>query len=297
MSTSTSPQRTHRYLRLAIGGTVVVIFVAVLAAVPAFGWLSAISDYFYTPARNAFVGALIAASLALLALSGRGAERVILDAAALFAPLVALVPTVIGSASVPGVDVPCSPCVPPVARPDVANGVVTYLVVLAVVLAVALVLRTLGQAPGSLFSIILGVIVLVLVTVTGLIAPEAFLSFAHVSATVIFFGLIAADAVLNAFWRTSSRTPPRWLRITYIAIAAVLVVDMIVLLAATFARRDADGAAPPWILVGEAVALVVFLLFWMLQTWQRWDEDDPASLLPADRRLPPLRRAQATVDR
>ena len=30
---STSTQRTHRYLRLAIGGTVVVIFVAVLAAV------------------------------------------------------------------------------------------------------------------------------------------------------------------------------------------------------------------------------------------------------------------------
>jgi H+/Cl- antiporter ClcA len=69
MNDSTSTQRTHRYLRIAIGGTVVVIFAAMLAAVPTVGWLASISDYFYTPARNAFVGALIAASLALLALS------------------------------------------------------------------------------------------------------------------------------------------------------------------------------------------------------------------------------------
>ena len=90
---STSLQRTYRYLRIGVAGTVVVIFVSVLLAVPAVGWLTSVSDYFYSPARDAFVGALIAASLALLALSGRGLERGLLDAAALFAPLIALVPT------------------------------------------------------------------------------------------------------------------------------------------------------------------------------------------------------------
>lgn len=290
MSQSTSPERTHRYLRLAIGGTVVVIFAAVLAAVPAFGWLSAISDYFYTPARNAFVGALIAASLALLALSGRGAERTLLDAAALFAPLIALVPTVIGSGSVPGVAVPCAPCVPPEVRADIANGVTTYAVVLAGVLVVALVLRRAGQSPGSGFSIALGAAVLAVVVLTGVLAPEMFLSAAHVIATVVFFALIAAVAVLNAFWRTTTSTPPRWLRLTYIAIAVVLVADTVFLLIATFARTDADGTAPPWILVGESLALLVFLAFWWLQTWQRWNEDDPASLRPTGGRLPPLGR-------
>jgi hypothetical protein len=289
MTDSTSTQRTHRYLRLAIGGTVVVIFVAVLAAVPTVGWLASISDYFYTPARNAFVGALLAASLALLALSGRGAERTILDSAALFAPLIALVPTVIGSASVPGVDVPCGPCVPPAFHPDVANGVATYVVILAGVLIVGVALSAAGQVRGARFSLVLGAAVLAVVLIAGLAFPDWFLDWVHFVATIHFFALIASDAILNAFWRTSSEVPPRWLRLVYLAIAVVLIVDMIVLIAATIITWDAGGATAPWILVGEAIALLAFLAFWWLQTWQRWNEVDPASLLPLGDRLPPLR--------
>ena len=293
MSDSTSTQRTHRYLRLAIGGTVVVIFVAMLAAVPTVGWLASISDYFYTPARNAFVGALIAASLALLALSGRGAERTILDAAALFAPLIALVPTVIGAGSVPGVDVPCGTCVPPAFRPDVANGVTTYLVILAGVVILGIALSAAGQVQGARLSLVLAAAVFAFVLIAGLAFPGWFLDWAHFLATIVFFGLIAADAILNAFWRTTSETPPRWLRIVYIVIAVVLVVDLIVLIVATITLWDAAGAAPPWILVGEAIALLAFLAFWWLQTWQRWNEVDPASLVPMGSRLPPLRRPTA----
>lgn len=299
MSDSTSTQRTHRYLRLAIGGTVVVIFVALLAAVPTVGWLASISDYFYTPARNAFVGALIAASLALLALSGRGAERTILDAAALFAPLIALVPTVIGAGSVAGVDVPCGTCVPPAFRPDVANGVTTYLVILAAVVILGIALSAAGQVQGARLSLVLAGVVFAAVLVAGLAFPGWFLDWAHFLATIVFFGLIAADAILNAFWRTTSEAPPRWLRITYIVIAVVLAVDLVVLIFATITLWDAAGTAPPWILVGEAVALLAFLAFWWLQTWQRWNEVDPASLLPLGDRLPPLRAtasgAQARV--
>jgi len=289
MSDSTSTQRTHRYLRLAIGGTVVVIFVAMLTAVPIVGWLASISEYFYTPARNAFVGALVAAALALLALSGRGAERAILDAAALFAPLIALVPSVVGADSVPGVTVPCATCVPPAFRLDVANGVTTYLVVLAGVLILGILLSFAGQVQGARFSLVLGAVVFAVVLVAGVAFPDWFLDWAHFLATILFFALIASDAILNAFWRTTSETPPTWLRVVYIVIAIVLVVDMIVLIIATFVLWDAAGAAPPWILVGEAIALVAFLSFWWLQTWQRWNEVDPASLLPVDNRLPPLR--------
>ena len=289
MSDSTSTQRTHRYLRLAIGGTVVVIFVAMLTAVPIVGWLASISEYFYTPARNAFVGALIAASLALLALSGRGAERAILDAAALFAPLIALVPSVVSADSVPGVAVPCGTCVPPAFRLDVANGVTTYLVVLAGVLILGILLSFTGQVQGARFSLVLGAAVFGVVLVVGVAFPDWFLDWAHFLATILFFALIASDAILNAFWRTTSETPPPWLRIVYIVIAVVLAIDMVVLIIATFVLWDAGGAATPWILVGEAIALLAFLTFWWLQTWQRWDEVDPASLVPVDHRLPPLR--------
>ena len=295
MSDSTSTQRTHRYLRLAIGGTVVVIFVAILAAVPTVGWLASISDYFYTSARNAFVGALIAASLALLALSGRGAERTILDTAALFAPLIALVPTVIAARSVTGVDVPCGTCVPPAFRPDVANGITTYLVILAGVVILGIALSAAGQVQGARLSLVLATAVFAVVLIAGLAFPGWFLDWAHFLATILFFGLIASDAILNAFWRTTSETPPPWLRVVYIVIAAVLVVDLIVLIIATITLWDAVAAAPPWILVGEAIALLAFLAFWWLQTWQRWNEIDPASLLPTSGRLPPLRSpARAT---
>jgi hypothetical protein len=291
---STSTQRTHRYLRLAIGGTVVIVFVAILLVVPGAGWLSSISDYFYTPARNAFVGALIAASLALLALSGRDPERTILDAAALFAPLIALVPSVIEADAIPGIDVTCTPCVPPAYQPDVVNGVVTYLVVLAGVLVLGAALSRAGEVQGARLSLILGAGVFVVVLVTGVAFPEVFLGGAHFVATVVFFGLIAADALVNAFWRTTSETPPVWLRITYIVIAGVLVAALIVVTAATASAvfssaADDGGEAFPWILFGEGVALLAFLAFWWLQTWQRWNESDPRSLLPMSSRLPPLR--------
>lgn len=301
-STSTSTQRTHRYLRLAIGGTVIVVFAAILFAVPASGWLTSISDYYYTPARNAFVGALVAASLALLALSGRGVERAILDAAAIFAPLVALVPTVIAADAIPGLVVDCAPCVPTASRPDVANGVASYLVVLAGVVVLGIVLSRAGEVEGARFSLLLGATVFVVVLAVGIWAPEAFLAGAHLVATVAFFGLIAADALLNAFWRTTSETPPRWLRITYIAIAGVIVAALLVVIGATLAavfgpEADAAPGGIPWILVGETVALVAFLAFWWLQTWQRWNETDPRSLLPMDRRLPPLRVDPTPQDR
>jgi len=288
-TSSTSTQRTHRYLRLAIGGTVVVIAVAVLLAVPEVGWLASVSDYFYSPARNVFVGALVAASLALLALSGRQAERALLDAAALFAPLIALVPSVITPGSVPGVEGASARCVPAAYEPDVASGVATFLVILAGILVLGVVLSMRGVVRGARFSLIFGAAVFTVVLFVGLVSPELFLGWAHFAATIIFFGLIAADALLNAFWRTSSATPPRWLRVVYLVVAGVLIADLIALIAATIAVRDAVGPTIPWVLGGEAIALLAFVVFWWLQTWQRWDEVDPASLAMVPRRLPPLR--------
>lgn len=299
MTGSTSTQRTHRYLRLAIGGMVLVILLAMLLEVPSAGWLSSVSHYAYTPARNVFVGALIAASVAILALSGRGAERIILDAAALVAPLVALVPTVVHRGSVPGLDVPCGTCVPPAVQPDVVNGVTTYLVVLAGVIVLGIALSRAGGMRAARFSLTLGAAVFAVVLIVGTALPHVFLGWTHFLATVVFFALIAADAILNAFWRTSSELPSHWLRIVYLVIAALLILDLVALIVATGVTWDADGAAFPWILVGEVVALVAFLAFWWLQTWQRWHETDPASLLPASGRLPrlPDRSPQARTER
>jgi hypothetical protein len=267
---TTSLQRTYRYLRIGLAATVVVIFVSVAVAIPVVGLLPSISHYFYTPARNAFVGALLAGTLALLALSGRRAEPVLLDAAALVAPLIAVVPAEIAPGSVPGLDDGCvDACVPAAFWPSINNGIATYLIVgtLAVIVAIAMPgFRRL--VPGGLIAIA----VLAIVTISWGFFFDAFLTYAHVVASVAFFGLIAAVAVVNAIGRREDEFPPtRPFRISYVVIAVLMVLDMGVLIpSAIFGGGDAWG-----VLVCESLALALFLVFWILQTAQKWDESDP----------------------
>ena len=144
-----SLQRTYRYLRMGIGGTVLLIFVSVAVAMTQVGVLSSVSAYFYTPARTVFVGALIAASLGLLAISGTGVERALLDVAGLLAPLVALVPTPLVPGSVPGITIECGSadsCVPSAYHLDVFNGITTYLLV-SVVIIVAAFFKLINDVP------------------------------------------------------------------------------------------------------------------------------------------------------
>lgn len=277
IAVSTSLQRTYRYLRIGIAGAVVVIFVSVAVAAASAGWLTSVSDYFYTPARNAFVGALVAASMALIALSGRGLERALLDAAALFAPLVALVPTTLAPGAVPGVAVPCAgPCFPPAFEPDAANGVVTYLVVGGITVALALVLVVRRQASLAAIGLSLAIAVAVLLTValTWTLARDAFLQLAHLVATVVFFALFAAVAVRNALPRRRAATGAVY-RVLYGVIAAGLVIVLVAY--AVLLPRSGDLGFP-LVLVVEASALVLFAAFWIVQGVEKWDDPDPTIL-------------------
>lgn len=269
---STSLERTYRYLRIGVAGTVVVIAVAVLQAAASSGWLTSVSDYFYTPARSAFVGALVAASLALVALSGRGAERALLDAAALFAPLIAVVPTTLAPGAVPGVVVPCeSRCFPPQYEADAANGVVTYLVVGGLTLLVVLLLAALRQVPlaSVRLSLVVTAAVLAGVALTWTFARDAFLQQGHFVATIAFFALSAAVAVRSAF----PRTPPRAVfRVLYATIAGGLVL-VLVAFVVLLPRADASGI--PLALLAEAAALALFSAFWVVQSVEKWDDADP----------------------
>lgn len=278
---STSVQRTYRYLRVAIAGTVVVIFVSVGLAAASVGWLTSVSDYFYTPARNAFVGALIAAALALVALSGRGTERALLDAAALFAPLIALVPTTLAPGSVPGVVVPCANrCFPPEFEADAANGVATYLVVGLLTVLVGVLLAALRQVSlGAVgFSLVSSTGVLVVIGALWMFARDAFLAQGHFVATIAFFGLFATVAIINAFPRRG--TPPsRVFRVLYVAIALGLVAVLVVYVALV---PEADAAGLPVVLLAEAAALTLFFAFWIVQGVEKWNEADPGILEPRD---------------
>lgn len=272
---STSLERTYRYLRIGLAGTIVVIFVAVAQAAASVGWLTSVSDYFYTPARNAIVGALIAATLALFALSGRGADRALLDAAALFAPLIALVPTPVAAGAVPGLDVPCAErCFPPAFETDAANGVITYLTVGVLAVAVAALLVGLRQVSLAAVwpSVVVAVVVLLGVGLTWVFARDAFLEYGHFVATTAFFALFAAVAVRSAFPRRGD--PPGTV---YRAVYAVIAVGLaIVLVAYILLLALADPRGIPIVLIVETAALVLFFAFWVVQGTEKWNEPDPA---------------------
>ena len=275
---STSLQRTYRNLRIAIAGTVVLITIAVGAAATQVGLLPSISAYYYSSARNVFVGSLIAAAIAILAISGRGLQRVVLDTAGMFAPLVALVPTPMRAGSVPGYETACAAtttCVPAEVLPDIETGVVTYLIAGALTFAVAFVVAMRGRSSvGTLPSFVVALVVLGSVLLTWIFARDAFLANAHLVAAVMFFGLIALAAVANAFARPANRMPT-WHRVVYWVVAVAMIIDIVVIIVvARFV--DTTGFAVPPLLVGEFIALLLFGAFWVLQSLETWDQLDPA---------------------
>ncbi|GAA1929838.1 hypothetical protein GCM10009775_22390 [Microbacterium aoyamense] len=272
---STSLERTYRYLRIGVAGTAVVILVSVAVAASSVGWLPSLSDYYYTSARDSFVGALIAASLALLALSGRGVDRALLDTAALFAPLIALIPTTVAPGTVPGVEVPCQyRCFPPEYEAGVATSVLTYLAIGTLTVLVAVLLRAMRQVSLGAVAVSLTITVAWLLVVGGtwVFARDAFLQQGHFVVTIAFFALFAAVAVRNAFPRRTD-PPPAVFRVLYLVIAALLVAVLIGYAVLLPSAADVDV---PVVLIAEASALVLFSAFWVVQGVERWSEPDPA---------------------
>lgn len=273
---TTASLRTYRYLRIAMGGMIVVIFTAV--AVVAIGQgqlLGSISQYYYTPARSSFVGALVAAAVALLALSGHRAERALLDGAGLLAPLIAVVGTPIRDEGICGTE---AACVPEAAVPDIENGVLTYLVIGTAGWLTVLVLVLARRVELRVAGISLAVATVVLGGIAGLwlFARPVFLGSVHFMAAAAFFLLIGTIAVLHLRGRDDSPDPARWMKMVYGVVAIGMVV--VVLLAVWAVVDEQLNPSPvvpafPPVFACEVAALVLFLVFWVVQSIQRWNDD------------------------
>jgi hypothetical protein len=283
---TTSIERTYRYLRLSIVGVVVFLGVGVGAQLFAGGALTSVSAAYYTPAQGVFVGSLCAIALALIALSGRSVEQALLDLAALTAPVIALVPTPVEDGDVAGFDPGCAgdaSCVPAAVAPAVATGMLALLGIGVVGVAGAVVLAVVQRT----LSVALGVTLALAAAIVGggaawwLLAPASFLLGAHNTAAIVFFALVAAVAALAARHPAASDPLRRTrLRVAYggvsvgITAALIAVAGVVVLRAVGIDLVDATGL--PLILIGEAVAIVLFAIFWLVQTVELWNEPDPA---------------------
>lgn len=266
--------RTHRYLRLALVGVVLALAVSILTEVIRSGGvvLPSLSDYYYTPARGVFVGSLTAAGVALLALSGRDAESVFLDVAAVFAPLVAIVPTGFsGAERIPVDDLA-----------GVRNGVSVYTAVVAALVVLGIVLAAFGQLPWRRLAVVGGIASVTATTLAALaFSPGSAGDFPfvggwdlHFVVTVAFFAAFAAVPAVTALRREGDDSGSRMMRTAQRVVPVVIALALAVTVVGALAARESTV-----VLIGESVALAAFAAYWLAQTIERWDDVNPPSII------------------
>jgi hypothetical protein len=293
---------TYRYLRVAIVAVVLVLFVSLtMQIITDHGrlesgeewWHSSISAYFYSPVQSIFVGTLVGIGTCLIAIKGRrGAEEVLLNFAGMFAFVVALVPTPLDSEMCTGepycLDVP----------ERVGNNVGTLLLVGGLVLLLSTWPRRhdVGSAEG--LDLWLTWLTWAATGVWLLVWPASFLEVAHYAAALLLFACLVAVAWINgsdpavtaqALERLRGMSAAAY-RVWYRWIAVVMATVMVAGLVTMFVLdRYFPELFPQTLFVVETVMMLVFVLFWVLQTIQFWDIG-----LPAGARVQDLKRAGDT---
>jgi hypothetical protein len=265
--------KTYVYLRVSLIAAVLLVFAALAFEIGGSReWLNSISHYYYTPVRSVFVGALVGMGFALVALSGRpGPENTALNLAGMLAPVVAFVPTPVDCGS------GAEKCVPDAYVPGVVNNIAALLAVgfVGLVFAAITVRRLHREDRWSRW----GFVVAALIWLGALLwfgfsedwaSRASFLRFAHYGAAVPMFGLIIVVVFINGF-RSEAFLRVAGSRVSYRpvyqTIAALMALAVIIGLAAWIGTRS-DENPPQVIFWVEAALLLLFGVFWTMQTWE-----------------------------
>lgn len=276
-------QKTYRYLRIGLIGGAVMLAASVLwERLQVACWQDSISGYYYTPARAVFVGALVAVGVSLIVIKGDGLEDFFLNVAGMLAPVVAFVPTrAVGDCA----SVELDPA--PLVRGDdgalvfhdsvlmnIRNNMTALIVAGAIGLIVAYIIFSLDQggpvkamrsdqvdrSTKRTFWIL---VVILAGTALGLGFWDGFVNHAHNIAAVGMFVFLAL-----ASWINSRRQEAAYRKVyAAIAVSMVAAVISVLVLAAILGERW-DHA----VLLLEVIELVLFAVFWSVQTREHWHE-------------------------
>jgi hypothetical protein len=267
--------KTWRYLRLAMIVLVVGLAAAVLyehAQVRSGCWQTSLSAYYYTPVRNAFVGALVAIGAGLIALRGNTDwEDLLLNLAGACAPVVAFVPI-----DRPGT---CGSVLATAGErdADVANNVVALLTAGGVALLVLAGLTLAGRwnprgARITTSSLVGFGITVVLYAVTALVfalGRPQFTEFGHPVAATAMFAFIYGNVWLNAvnlYFADQQRGGRASILNRYTIIGVLMTAAVVATVFLALAHW------PYWALESETSLIVLFAAFWALQTAELWNQ-------------------------
>lgn len=283
---SESTTKTYLYLRVGLVGLAVFLGAALVIELTLGDseWLGSISAYYYTPVRAVFVGTLTAMGVCLIAIKGRDRPRedLMLNLAGMCAPVVAFVPTPLEDVAACG---DAERCVPVAFVPGVENNVGALLVVAAAgVLFAARTVRSGRDERQDLVALGASAAIVVGLAVWFAVGRGSFLDYAHYGTAVPMFGLIVAVALVNAAkvdefvesGGTLTMGQAETFKRAYRWIAYVMgwVIGGAL---ALFVIKAATGSEPfaHWVFVVEALLLVAFTAFWILQTVQYADDGAP----------------------
>ncbi len=291
-----SAARTYNYLRIAIVASVLLLGIAIAVELvkhegtvcDSISTCGSISAFYYTPVHAAFVGTLVAVGVALVAIKGRpGPEDTLLNLAGALAPVVAFVPTPLSPTTSSAAEGPKGG-VPVEYVPGVVNNVWALVLIGAAALAFAgVVAWRSGELHGS-NAVGLALSAALLAAFAGWFAlsgPDLtrwkYLDLAHYSAAIPLFGIIALVVEINAR-RSGERTgqkafAPSVYRRAYRSVAIGMgLVIVLAVVAFLVQKRDASAIPAGWLFWVETVLLLLFMVFWVLQTMDYWVDGAPA---------------------
>jgi hypothetical protein len=249
--------KTYRYLRIAMIAVIIMLLAAVVFEWQNTGpdcWQSSLSAYYYTPVQSIFVGTLITIGVCMVALRGlTDIEDIFMNLGGLLAPVVALVPTPEpGGCRSMGEAVATAP-------ENIENNMIA-LFFAGLIGLVAAVVTWLGQTSRKMSQGV-GIGVAAAVYIGGVIwffaDRDSFDKAAHYGAAIPLFVFIIVVVFLN------SRRRWRW---RYLTIAILMAGSGLVIGGIAYFGDWAHG-----VLVVEVTLIVLFAVFWVIQTIERWN--------------------------
>lgn len=264
--------KTYRYLRIGMIGAVVLLAASIGIEIFKAGCAqTSISAYYYTPVRSIFVGAMFVVGLSLIVYKGRGLwEDLWLNLAGMLAPVVAVVPTSdIGTCrSVAPLE---ADTLPAWVIPSIDNNLWALWIAGVAGLIVAVVVWFMNKSDpvrrpeidsGTGRMLLLTAAALAAAVLVILSAPNFVHTGSHGPASIAFFGCLLGAIVVNVLHHRGEEEQ-RWRR-WYAFVAAAMVLGASI---GVFKLFD-----PYHTFVLEAVEIVLFAAYWIVQTIENWDE-------------------------
>lgn len=279
--------KTYNYLRLGMLVAVAALAYSIIEEYRQPGvhrFLGSISGYYYTPARPIFVGAMVAIGFALIVIKGRTwLEDAFLTLAGIMAPIVAFIPTSDDTVGVGRREMlrighyqpdPASRFVPASINNNLhafvfAGSIAIVLVLIGFLIQWGKRSSTARFTPGTWMGVA-GGFALALIGWVLLHENYDWVLDGHARAACAMFAFLAAAAIVNSVLGFKHGQTNKWYAGAYGFVGAFMIFFGVVFV--VWQRHNRSSLGGHLVLSIEFVEILLFVIFWAVQTVERWNQ-------------------------